>query len=114
MIPPKTGCIVKLIQVQTINVGVAVGSTLFYCYGCTNDGFVKSSTPAASWIAFKGAYIQDNPSRKTIDGCVQWSHEHITGQPVGTKLSFQMNHASICGTMMVAFVLDAMPVNAAF
>ena len=30
-----------------------------------------------------------------------------------TKLSFQMNHASISGTMMGTFVLDAMPVNAA-
>ncbi|GFW42786.1 transposable element Tcb2 transposase [Trichonephila clavipes] len=26
-----------------------------------------------------------------------------------TKLSFQMNHASICGIMMAAFMLDAMP-----
>ncbi|GFV35166.1 transposable element Tcb2 transposase [Trichonephila clavipes] len=36
------------------------------------------------------------------------------GKLIGTKLSFQMNHASICGTMMTAFVLDAIPVNAAF
>ncbi|PRD31891.1 UNVERIFIED_CONTAM: hypothetical protein NCL1_22121 [Trichonephila clavipes] len=27
---------------------------------------------------------------------------------IGTKLSFQMNHASICGTMMAAFTLDTM------
>ncbi|GFU04638.1 hypothetical protein TNCV_4377181 [Trichonephila clavipes] len=33
---------------------------------------------------------------------------------ISTKLSFEMNHASICGTMMAAFVLDAMPVNVAF
>ena len=36
------------------------------------------------------------------------------GKLIGAKLSFQMNHARICGTMMAAFVLDAIPVNAAF
>ena len=36
------------------------------------------------------------------------------GKLFGTKLSFQMNIASICGIMMDAFVLDAVPVNAAF
>ncbi|GFW83056.1 uncharacterized protein TNCV_4604831 [Trichonephila clavipes] len=36
------------------------------------------------------------------------------GKLIGTKLSFQMNHALICGIMLVAFVLDAMPVNSAF
>ena len=36
------------------------------------------------------------------------------GKLIGTKLSFQMNHASIYGTIMAAFVLEAMPVNAAF
>ncbi|GFS81807.1 uncharacterized protein TNCV_1544451 [Trichonephila clavipes] len=35
-------------------------------------------------------------------------------KPIDTKLSFQMNHASICGSMMTTFVLDAMTVNAAF
>ncbi|GFS99370.1 uncharacterized protein TNCV_1601751 [Trichonephila clavipes] len=30
------------------------------------------------------------------------------GQLIDTKLSFQMNHASICGTMKTAFLLDAM------
>ena len=33
---------------------------------------------------------------------------------IGTKLSFQMNHASICGTMNPTFVLDSKLVNAAF
>ncbi|GFT26666.1 transposable element Tcb2 transposase [Trichonephila clavipes] len=33
------------------------------------------------------------------------------GKLIGTKMSFQMNHASICGTMMGTFMLDAMPVN---
>ena len=42
------------------------------------------------------------------------STEH--GKLIGIKLSFQMNHASICGIMMTAFVLDqrSMLVNAAF
>ena len=35
------------------------------------------------------------------------------GKLIGTKLPFQMNHASVCGTMMAAFVLDTMLVNAA-
>ena len=33
---------------------------------------------------------------------------------IATKFSFQMNHASVCGTLMAAFVLDAIPVDAAF
>ncbi|GFT73919.1 HTH_Tnp_Tc3_2 domain-containing protein [Trichonephila clavipes] len=37
-----------------------------------------------------------------------------TDKLFSTKLPFQMNHASICGTMIAAFVFDAMPVNAAF
>ena len=36
------------------------------------------------------------------------------GKLIGTKLTFQMNHASICETTMATFVLDTMPVNAAF
>ena len=36
------------------------------------------------------------------------------GKLIGTKLSFQMNHTLICGTMMAVFVLDAMTVNTAF
>ena len=33
---------------------------------------------------------------------------------IGAKLSFQRNHASICGTMVAAFLVNAMRVNAAF
>ncbi|GFU39210.1 uncharacterized protein TNCV_1902941 [Trichonephila clavipes] len=36
------------------------------------------------------------------------------GKLIGTKLSFQRNHASICGTIMAAFALVAMPVDPAF
>ena len=36
------------------------------------------------------------------------------GKLIGIKLSFQMNHDSICGTMMAVFILDAMPVNVSF
>ncbi|GFW19609.1 transposable element Tcb2 transposase [Trichonephila clavipes] len=45
---------------------------------------------------------------------LQWAHEHEHGKLIGTKLLFQMNHASICGTMMAVFMLEAMPANAAF
>ena len=56
-----------------------------------------------------------SPSRPTIDGCV--CNELMSTEPgklIGTKFSFQMNHAAICGAMTAAFVLDALPVNAAF
>ncbi|GFX99742.1 hypothetical protein TNCV_257811 [Trichonephila clavipes] len=40
------------------------GSTLVYCYRCTHVGFVNSLTSAASWIAYKGAFMQDPPHGK--------------------------------------------------
>ncbi|GFW00772.1 uncharacterized protein TNCV_2305451 [Trichonephila clavipes] len=55
----------------------AVGSTLVYCYKCTNIGFVNPSTSAAPWIACKGAFIQDPPHGKlsmvasAMDSCAQ-------------------------------------------
>ena len=36
------------------------------------------------------------------------------GGLIDNKLSFLTNPALICGTMMAAYVLDAMPVNIAF
>ncbi|PRD31046.1 UNVERIFIED_CONTAM: hypothetical protein NCL1_24552 [Trichonephila clavipes] len=63
----------------------------------------------------QGCLYSGSPSRQTINGCVcnaLMSTE--PGKLIDTKLSFQVYHASICGTMMAAFVLDAMPVNAAF
>ncbi|GFU99136.1 uncharacterized protein TNCV_1228501 [Trichonephila clavipes] len=54
-------------------------------------------------------------SRQTIDGCVcNGLMSPEPGKLIGTKLSFQINHASICGTMMAKFLLDSMPLNAAF
>ena len=56
-----------------------------------------------------------NPLQKTIDGCVcNGLMSTDPGKLIGPKLSFRMNHASICETMMAAFVLDSMPLNAAF
>ncbi|GFX87223.1 transposable element Tcb2 transposase [Trichonephila clavipes] len=58
---------------------------------------------------------QRSSSRQTIEGCI--CNGLMTTEPdklIGTKLSFQMNHASICGTMMAGFALDAMPANSAF
>ncbi|GFX42084.1 hypothetical protein TNCV_2134991 [Trichonephila clavipes] len=43
----------------------------------------------------------------------QWTDEHRTTRKTGSGRR-KRNHASICGTMMAAFVLEAMPVNAAF
>ncbi|GFW99201.1 HTH_Tnp_Tc3_2 domain-containing protein [Trichonephila clavipes] len=44
---------------------------------------------------------------------LQCAHEYRAWQADGSKLSFQMNHASICGTMMAGFELDAVAVNSA-
>ncbi|GFV02537.1 uncharacterized protein TNCV_5017051 [Trichonephila clavipes] len=63
----------------------------------------------------QGCFYTGPPSRQTIDGCV--CNMLMSPEPdkqIGTKLSFQMNHDSIYGSMMVAFVLDTMPLNAAF
>ncbi|GFW46379.1 transposable element Tcb2 transposase [Trichonephila clavipes] len=58
---------------------------------------------------------EGSPSRQTIYGCVcNGLLSTEPGKLIGTNLSFPMNHASISGTLMVAFVLDTMPVNAAF
>ncbi|GFX34585.1 hypothetical protein TNCV_3658231 [Trichonephila clavipes] len=78
----------------------------------TGVSFVNSSMSAAPWIACKGALIQDPPHGK-----LSMAASAMITEPdklIDTKLSFQMNQASICGTMMDAFVLEAMPVNAAF
>ncbi|GFV64719.1 uncharacterized protein TNCV_1636721 [Trichonephila clavipes] len=44
------------------------GSMLFYCYMCTNIGFVNSLMSAATWIPCKGAFIQDPPHGKPSTG----------------------------------------------
>ena len=36
------------------------------------------------------------------------------GKLIGTILFFEMNHAIICGTMMTAFAIDSMLINAVF
>ncbi|GFV62040.1 uncharacterized protein TNCV_4108431 [Trichonephila clavipes] len=63
----------------------------------------------------QGCLYTESPSRQTIDGCV-FNGLIITesGKLIDTNLTFQMNHVSVCGTMMTAFVLDAMSVNTAF
>ncbi|GFV37280.1 transposable element Tcb2 transposase [Trichonephila clavipes] len=53
------------------------------------------------------------PSRQTTDGydCngLMSTEPDKLNKLIGTKLPFQMNHTSVCGTMMDAFVVDAMP-----
>ncbi|GFX71393.1 transposable element Tcb1 transposase [Trichonephila clavipes] len=56
----------------------AVGSTLVYCYRCTNVGFVNLTTSAAPWIACKGAFIQDPPNHRRLR--LQWAYEHRAWQ----------------------------------
>ncbi|GFV85547.1 uncharacterized protein TNCV_3773711 [Trichonephila clavipes] len=93
----------------------AVGSTLVYCYRCSNVGFINSLTSAALWLARKVCLYTESSSRQTIDGYVcNGLMSTEPGKQIGPKLSLHMKHASICETMIAVFVLDAMPVNAAF
>ncbi|GFY28601.1 transposable element Tcb1 transposase [Trichonephila clavipes] len=56
-----------------------------------------------------------SPLRQAIDGCICYGLMSTDPDKlIGTKLSFQMNRGSLCGTLRAAFVLDAMPVNATF
>ncbi|GFX99273.1 transposable element Tcb2 transposase [Trichonephila clavipes] len=65
--------------------------------------------------SFQIKILKDPPSRQTNDGCVcNGLMSTEPGKLIGIKVSFQMNQASICGTMMAAFMLEAMLVNAAF
>ncbi|GFX16724.1 uncharacterized protein TNCV_4187001 [Trichonephila clavipes] len=99
------------VSVQPYSFLEAVGSTLVYCYRCTNVGFVNI---CCTVDCMQGCLYTGFPSWQTIDGYVY--NGVISTEPgklIGTKLSFQMNHASICGAMMAAFMLDAMPVNTA-
>ncbi|GFW35680.1 transposable element Tcb2 transposase [Trichonephila clavipes] len=76
---------------------------------------VNDRTASSSQLAASGCTATGSPSRQTINGCFcNGLMSTEPGKLIGTKLSFQMNPASICGTMMVTFVLDTMPVNAAF
>ena len=59
------------------------------------------------------------PARDTLTAnhrhCVcNWLMSTDSGKQIGIKLSFQINDVSISETMKAAFVLDAMPVSAAF
>ncbi|GFU84791.1 transposable element Tcb2 transposase [Trichonephila clavipes] len=75
-----------------------------------NHRTASSRQYAGSWFTATGSH-----SQQTIDGCVgNGLTSTELSKLIGARLSFQMNHASIWETMMDAFVLDAMPVNAAF
>ncbi|GFS97945.1 uncharacterized protein TNCV_2018831 [Trichonephila clavipes] len=92
---------------------LVVDCSLVYCYRCTNDGFVNRRL-LHSGLRARCLYT-GSPSLQTIDGCVcNGLMSTEPGKLISTKLSFQMNYASICWTMMAAFVLDVMPVNAVF
>ncbi|GFY14433.1 transposable element Tcb2 transposase [Trichonephila clavipes] len=90
-----------------------------------NDGTASSRQLSAGWSTAKGVLMTASSirrrllhrglrarvplysisSRQIIDGYVcNGFMSTETGKPIGTKLSFPMIHASICGTMMAAFV----------
>ena len=55
------------------------------------------------------------PATANVDDCIYNGLINTEPfKPIGTKLSFQRNHASFSRTTKAAFVLDALPVNAAF
>ncbi|GFX41423.1 uncharacterized protein TNCV_3489641 [Trichonephila clavipes] len=76
---------------------------------------VNYRTASSRQLEARWSTATESPSRQTIDGCVcDGLISTEPGKLIGTKLSFQMNHASICETMMAASMVDAIPVNAAF
>ncbi|GFW83827.1 transposable element Tcb2 transposase [Trichonephila clavipes] len=66
---------------------------------------------AARWST--AASVLTSASSITIVVCNGLMSTEL-GKLNGRNLFFQMNHTSISETMMAAFVLDAMPLNAAF
>ena len=83
----------------------------------TNTGVLMSASSIRRLLLHHGlsARVTLSPSRQTIDGCD--CSGLMSTEPlklISAKFSFQMNHASNCETMMVAFVLDAMEVNSAY
>ena len=75
-----------------------------------DDQFVDVCCTMDCW---QGCLYKESPSRQTIDGWVCYGLMCTeSGKLIGIKLFFQMNHASICVTMMATFVLDGIPVNA--
>ncbi|GFU49385.1 uncharacterized protein TNCV_2161851 [Trichonephila clavipes] len=91
-----------------------VGSTLVYCYICTNNGFVTSSTFAAPWIACKVPLYRIPFMANHRRLCLQWAHEHRGWQTDWHQVVFSDESRFNWGTMMAAFVLDAMLVNLPF
>ncbi|GFX81431.1 HTH_Tnp_Tc3_2 domain-containing protein [Trichonephila clavipes] len=85
-----------------------------------NDHTASSRQFAARWSTATAVLISASSvcrrlSRQTIDGCVY--NGLMSTEPaklIGTKLSFHMNHASVCETMVAVFVLGTMTVNSAF
>ena len=65
-----------------------------------------------SGLCARVSFIQDPPLGQTTDGCVynRFINTDLSTL-IRTKLSFQMNLASICVTIMAAFLFDAMMVN---
>ncbi|GFW70325.1 HTH_Tnp_Tc3_2 domain-containing protein [Trichonephila clavipes] len=85
----------------------------------TDTGVLMSASSIRRRLLHRGLLARclytGSSFRLTIDGCVcNGLMSTEPGKLIGTKLSFQMNHASICRTVMATFVLDAMPMNAAF
>ena len=61
----------------------------------------------------QGYFYTGFPLWQTVDDCVcNGLMSKEPGKLICTKLSFQINHASVLGTTMAALVLDAMSVNA--
>ena len=55
--------------------------------------------------------MQDSPHGKPSSAAFAMGASTEPGKMIGTKMSFQVNYSSVCGTIVAAIVLDAMPVN---
>ena len=92
----------------------AVGSTLVYCYRCTNVGFVDLSTSAESWTEWKDSFTQDPPHCKPSTAMSAMDAGALSLSSLFRWCIELYFHASICGAMIAAFALYAAPANDAF
>ena len=91
----------------------SVGSILIYCYRCRNMGFViRQLLLHRGLLAKVPLYripLTVNHRRLYLLGVLSTELNKL----IGTKLFFKMNYASVSGSIVAAFVFDAMLVNLA-
>ncbi|GFU89444.1 transposable element Tcb2 transposase [Trichonephila clavipes] len=80
-----------------------------------NDRTASSRQLTARWSTATGVLLQDPFTANHRWLRLQWAHERRAWQADWHQVVFlDESRFNFCGTMMTAFVLDAMPVNAFF